>query len=181
MLVAAAIDAPFTPAFPIRSSADVRRLERTPLAQALPVRSTYEILRNSAHAFGDKAALTFLRSADPRDEPIRWSYAELLAGIHRTANLLHRLGVRPDDAVAVLLPGCLEYHLALRGGEAAAIVQPLNPLLSQDKLVALTIASRAEALIALGRRRRLRHLVQGDEPARPRADAGCGAARRAAR
>ena len=47
------------------------------------------------------------------------SYRELLAGIHQTANLLHSLGLGPRDAVGILLPGCLEYHLALWGGEVA--------------------------------------------------------------
>jgi fatty-acyl-CoA synthase len=142
--------APFAPQFPIRSLDDVRRLEQTPLDQALPVRSTYEVLCNTARAFGEKVALTFLCSAEPGGEAIRWTYAELLRGIHQTANVLHALGVRPDDAVAVLLPGCLEYHLALWGGEAAAIVQPLNPLLSDEKLVSLMNAGRAKVLIAWG-------------------------------
>ncbi len=142
--------APFEPSFPVTCIADVERLEATPLEQALTARSTYDIFCNSARAFGDKTALTFLTSADPADEPIRWSYSELLAGIHQTANLLHRLGLTPNDAVAVLLPGCLEYHLALWGGEAAAIVQPLNPLLSDEKLVSLMNAGGAKVLIAWG-------------------------------
>ncbi|MDP9877081.1 fatty-acyl-CoA synthase [Variovorax boronicumulans] len=141
---------PFRPLFPVRGLADIRRLEETPLEEALTVRSTYELFRNSGAAFGNKTALTFLRSGNPADEPIRWSYAQLLAGIHQTANLLHTLGVGPDDAVAVLLPGCLEYHLALWGGEAAGIVQPLNPLLTDEKLVALMTAGRAKVLIAYG-------------------------------
>ena len=141
---------PFRPLFPVRSLADIRRLEETPLEQALTVRSTYEIFCNAGAAFGDKTALTFLRTGNPADAPIRWSYAELLAGIHQTANMLHALGVGPEDAVAVLLPGCLEYHLALWGGEAAGIVQPLNPLLTDEKLVALMTAGRAKVLIAYG-------------------------------
>lgn len=144
------IHPPFAPSFPIRSIDDVHRLEQTPIETALPVRSTYEIFRNSAHAFGPKTALTFLRSGDPDDTPIRWSYADLLAGIHQTANALHALGVGPQDAVAVLLPGCLEYHLALWGGEAAGIVQPLNPLLSDEKLASLMTVARAKVLIAWG-------------------------------
>ncbi|RTQ34503.1 acyl-CoA synthetase [Variovorax gossypii] len=144
------VSAPFRPALPVRSLADIRKLEETPLEQALTVRSTYEIFRNAGHAFGDKTALTFLRTGNPADEPIRWSYAELLSRIHQTANMLHALGVGPDDAVAVLLPGCLEYHLALWGGEAAGIVQPLNPLLTDEKLVALMTAGRAKVLIAYG-------------------------------
>src|SRR6187402_1311187 len=92
--------APFTPSFPIRSIEDVRQLEATPIEQALTVRSTYEIFVNAAAAFGTKTALTFLPTADPDDTPIRWSYADLLAGIHQTANLLHGLGVTPEDGVA---------------------------------------------------------------------------------
>lgn len=142
--------APFSASFPVRSIEDVKRLEQTPLSQALTVRSTYEIFRNSAAAFGDKTALTFLRSGDPADEPIRWSYAQLLAGIHQAANALHRLGVGPQDAVAILLPGCLDYHLALWGGAAAGIAQPLNPLLTDEKLASLMTAGRAKVLIAWG-------------------------------
>lgn len=141
---------PFAAPFPVRSTADVLRLEALPLEQTVVVPSTYALLCNSARAFGSKTALTFLRTADPEDTPIRWSYAQLLAGVHQTANLLHSLGVGPEDAVAVLLPGCLEYHLALWGGEAAGIVQPLNPLLSDEKLVSLMTVARAKVLIAYG-------------------------------
>ncbi len=159
---------PFAPSFPIRSEADVRRLEAIPLAQALTVQSTYEVFCESARAFGSKTALTFIASADPAGKPVSWSYAELLKGIHQTANLLHRLGVKADDCVAVLLPGCLEYHLALWGGEAAGIVQPLNPLLSDEKLASLMRAGQAKVLFAwncdgdadlLEKARRLRALV----------------------
>jgi fatty-acyl-CoA synthase len=141
---------PFSASSPVRSIEDILRLEQTPIDEAVTARSTYEIFSNSARAFGDKTALTFLRSADPADTPIRWTYAELLRGIHQAANLLHELGVGPGDAVAVLLPGCLEYHLALWGGEAAAIVQPLNPLLSDEKLVSLMRTAGARVLIAYG-------------------------------
>ena len=141
---------PFAPSFPIRSEADVRRLEETPLEQAFTERSTYDIFCSSARVFGDKTALTFLHSARPEEEVTRWSYADLLAGIHQTANLLFRIGVRPGDAIGVLLPGCLDYHLALWGGEAAGIVQPLNPLLSEEKLVSLLNAGKAKVLFAWG-------------------------------
>ncbi len=141
---------PFTPRFPIGSAADVRRLEQTPLESALAQRSTYELFCESARAFGDKTALTFLRSADPQEAPVRWSYSELLRGIHQTANLLLRLGVQPTDTIAILLPGCLDYHLALWGGEVAGIVQPLNPLLNEEKLVSLMNAGKATVLFAWG-------------------------------
>ena len=79
----------------IRSMVDVRALEAGPLERAVTARSTYEILRNAAHSFGDRVALTFLPSAEPDATPIRWSFAELLARVHQTANALHTLGVGP--------------------------------------------------------------------------------------
>ena len=141
---------PLAAPFPVRGVADIRRLEAQPLAQALPARSTYELIRNSAAVFGDKTALTFLRDADPATPPIRWSYASLLARMHQVANALHALGLGPRDTVAALLPGCLAYHLAHWGVQAAAIAQPLNPLLTEDKLAALMRATGARLLIAYG-------------------------------
>ena len=145
---------PFAQQFPVLCADDVRRLEQTPLAEAVPVQSTYEIFANSAAAFGDRPALTFLRTATPHpgpdEQPITWRFADLLAGIHRFANALHRLGFGPTDTVAVLMPGSLPYHLALWGGSAAGIVQPLNPLLSIDKLCSLLKASGATVLVAWG-------------------------------
>ena len=43
--------APFRPLFPVRGLADIRRLEETPLEEALTVRSTYELFRNSGAAY----------------------------------------------------------------------------------------------------------------------------------
>lgn len=150
MTTAPPIARPFAAPFPVKTAADVLRLAARPLAETLTVQSTYELFRNSAAAFGDRLALTFLRSADPNEATIDWSYRELLVGIHQTANLLHSLGLDARDAISVLLPGCLEYHLALWGGAAAGIVQPLNPLLTEDKLAALLSAADAKALIAYG-------------------------------
>jgi fatty-acyl-CoA synthase len=141
----------FVSGSPITCMQDVRDLESKPLHETLTVRSTYEIFRNSAAAFGEKTALTFLLSANPDDEPIRWSFIKLLKGIHQTANALYGLGVKPSDAVGVLLPACLPYHLALWGGEAAGVVQPLNPLLTIEKLASLLNATQAKVLIAWGK------------------------------
>ena len=140
----------FAPQRQVRSIADVRALEAGPLEEAVTAHSTYAILRNAALSFGDRVALTFLPSAEPGVAPIRWTFAELLARVHQTANALHTLGVGPQDAVAALLPGCLEYQLAHWGVAAAGIAQPLNPLLTLDKLASLMNAADAKVLIAWG-------------------------------
>jgi fatty-acyl-CoA synthase len=135
---------------PVQSLADIHRIEATPLAEAMPWASTYDLIRASAQAHGDQPALTFLHTGQPGGAVTTWTYRSLLQGIHQTANLLHQLGVGPQDVVGVLLPGGLAYHLALWGGEAAGIVQPLNPLLSDEKLLSLLRASNAKVLIAHG-------------------------------
>lgn len=135
---------------PVQSLADIRRIEATPLTQAIPWPSTYDLIRASAEAHAEQPALTFLQTGAPGGPASTWSYQRLLQGIHQTANLLHSLHLGPQDVVAILLPGGLAYHLALWGGEAAGIVQPLNPLLSEEKLLSLLRASQAKVLIAHG-------------------------------
>ena len=135
---------------PVQSLADIHRIEATPLNQAIPWPSTYHLIRASAEVHADQPALTFLHTGAPGGPATTWSYRSLLQGIHQTANLLHSLHLGPQDVVAILLPGGLAYHLALWGGEAAGIVQPLNPLLSEDKLLSLLRASQAKVLIAHG-------------------------------
>jgi fatty-acyl-CoA synthase len=135
---------------PVQALADIHRIEATPLVQAVPWASTYDLIRASAQVHADRPALTFLHTGQPGGASTTWTYRDLLHGIHQTANLLHGLRIGQQDVVAILLPGGLAYHLALWGGEAAGIVQPLNPLLSEDKLLSLLRASQAKVLIAHG-------------------------------
>jgi len=140
----------FSPSFPINSLDDIKRLEKTPLKESITANSTYALFVNSAETFGDKTALRFLKTAKPGGDSIAWSYKELLKGIHKTANMLYTLGIGPTDAISILLPGCLEYQLALWGGEAAGIVNPLNPLQSEENLIKLMQAANSKVLIAYG-------------------------------
>ncbi len=135
---------------PVQSLADLQRVAATPLAEPMPWPSTYDLIRASAKVHADRPALTFLDTGQVGGPSTTWTYGQLLQGIHQTANLLHSLGLQSTDVVAAMLPGGLAYHLALWGGEAAGIVQPLNPLLSEDKLVSLLRASGAQVLIAHG-------------------------------
>ena len=135
---------------PVQALADIHQIEATPLATAMPWASTYDLIRASANAHANQPALTFLATGEPGGPATCWTYRALLQGIHQTANLLHSLNIGSQDVVAILLPGGLAYHLALWGGEAAGIVQPLNPLLSEEKLLSLLQASQAKVLIAHG-------------------------------
>ncbi|CAB5704043.1 Long-chain-fatty-acid--CoA ligase [Delftia tsuruhatensis] len=138
----------FRPLRAVRSLADVEAIESRPMAELVTASSVHDIFRNSAREHGQGRALSFLPRADSVDDAVHLSYAELLCRIHQTANALHALGMGPDDAVAILLPGCAEYHFALWGGEVAGIVQPVNPLLSVEKISALIRTTGARFLIA---------------------------------
>ncbi len=136
----------FQPIRPIRSLADIEAIEQTPLAELIAPQSTHALFEASARGHGAGAALTFLPTADAPAQ--RFTYAQLLGKINQTANALHGLGLGSEDTVAIMLPGCAEYHFALWGGEAAAIVQPINPLLTAEKISSLLNATRAKVLIA---------------------------------
>jgi fatty-acyl-CoA synthase len=69
--------------------------------------------------------------------------------VNRTANLLRRLGVGPDDTVAYVLPNGIEAPVALLAGATAGIVQPINPLLTPEHVGGLLAETRAKVVITL--------------------------------
>ena len=110
---------PFAAPFPVRGIDDVRRLAARPGRDADGAKHLRDLPQLGRRLWRpDGPDLPEDRRPGRRYGEL--SYRELLAGIHQTANLLHSLGLGPRDAVGILLPGCLEYHLALWGGEAAA-------------------------------------------------------------
>ncbi len=78
------------------------------------------------------------------------TYKELFTGINQCANFLHDLNVTKDDVISLLLPNFIETHFALWGGEAAGIVNPVNPLLEAEVIRDILNAAGTKVLIALG-------------------------------
>ena len=134
----------------VRTMDDIRELEKTPLSDAMKAQSSYELLNNAKHAFGGQPALTLMHTGDPKGPSTVWTYNDLFGKITQYANVLHALGMTKDDVQAVLLPACLEYQLGLWGASAAGITQPLNPLLTDDKLVSLLNTAGAKVLLTWG-------------------------------
>lgn len=133
-----------------RSLADIEALERTPYAEAIPVRTTYGLIARTARHFGERDAFVYLCDADLATPPRRVTYAQLLDNIHRAANLFRSLGAGPDDAVAILAPNIPETHYALWGAQLASRACPINYLLQPDHIAALLKACGAKVLVALG-------------------------------
>ncbi|MBP2702943.1 acyl-CoA synthetase [Microbispora sp. RL4-1S] len=129
---------------------DLAAIERLPLeARGLP-ESTYALLARAAALWPSRTAITVLPEASRWREPLHRTYAELLAEVHRYANLLHRLGVRRGDVVALMSPNCAELIPATLAAQLAGIAAPLNGGLSPAQLTQLLGRSGARVLITAG-------------------------------
>ncbi|MFF2555008.1 acyl-CoA synthetase [Nocardia sp. NPDC058058] len=129
---------------------DLAAIEAVPLeARGLP-ESTYALLVRAATRWPERTAITVLPDATRWREPLRRNYSELLADVHRYANLLHALGVRRTDAVALIAPNCAELIAATLAAQLAGIAAPINGGLSHEHVAELLRRSGARVLIAAG-------------------------------
>jgi len=133
----------------LETIADVEAFEKTPLTEQFPHTDSYNLIKESANRFGDKAALEFLLHGLP-DEPAQTvSFAELGAQVTRTANLLNELGITADDAVSIILPILPQTHFAIWGAQAAGISNPINPMLEAEHIAEIITAANAKVVICL--------------------------------
>jgi len=136
-------------AVPIRTIRDIEEIEKTPLAERIQEKNTYELLCRGGEIDPDKIALSFLMNGDLYDQPVEISYRDLLGKIRQAANLFHRLGVGPGDVVTYLLPNMPQTHYVLWGAEVAGIVNPINPLLEPHTIRDICTAAGTKVLVAL--------------------------------
>ncbi len=91
-----------------------------------------------------------MRSGNAQEDPVTISYANLFSRVTQTANLFHDLGLGVSDVVSYILPNLPETHYVLWGGEAAGIVNPINPLLDVDHIVGIMNAAQSMILVTMG-------------------------------
>ncbi|MBT7712360.1 MAG: acyl-CoA synthetase [Deltaproteobacteria bacterium] len=130
--------------------ADIEKLEETPLEEQLTATNTYDMIKQGAALDPSATAISFMTTGEQYATPMQISYADLIASINRTANLFHDLGVGPKDVVSYLLPNLPQTHFVLWGGEAAGIVNPINPMLEADTIRDICEAAGTKVLVALG-------------------------------
>lgn len=133
----------------IRTLQDIQQIESTPLSDRGLPESTFDLIRRTAQASPEAAALSFILQGTGEETPLRLNYTELLGKITQTANAFHRLGLRPGKAVSFLLPNLPQTHYTIWGGEAAGIVNAINPLLDPEHIAELIHASNSELLVTL--------------------------------
>jgi fatty-acyl-CoA synthase len=134
---------------PLRDLDDVIEIERVPFDQRVSASTTYDLLRSAADRFADRPALTTLPKGTPFSGDRTLSYRDLFDTVTRTANLFHRLGLKPDEAVSILLPNIAEFQFAMWGAEAAGRANPINPFLDVEAIGAIVRAARTRILITL--------------------------------
>ena len=132
-----------------RNIGDIEAFEKIPLEKRLDVFNTYDLLKKGAAINPDATAISFFLSGDSYDQSIQVTYRDLMANITKTANLFHDLAIGPQDVVSYLLPNLPQTHYVLWGGEAAGIVNPINPLLEPATIVEICQAAGTKVLVAL--------------------------------
>ncbi|MBW2086781.1 MAG: acyl-CoA synthetase, partial [Deltaproteobacteria bacterium] len=134
----------------IATIADIEEFEKTPLEERLEYFNTYDLIKHGTAINPDAIAMSFILSGDAFDSPVQVTYRDFLAQVTRTANLFHDLGVGPRDVITYLLPNLPQTHYILWGGEAAGIVNPINPMLEPSTIVDICQAAGTKILVALG-------------------------------
>lgn len=129
---------------------DLAAIEAVPLEKRGLPGSTYALLARAASRWPDRTAISVLPDAARWREPLRRTFAELLAEVHRYANLFHDVGVRRGDAVALMAPNCAELIVATLAAELAGIAAPLGSGLSRQHLAELLRRSGARVLVTAG-------------------------------
>jgi fatty-acyl-CoA synthase len=129
---------------------DLAAIEAVPLADRGLPGTTYELLVRAARLWPDRVALSVLPDGGRWEQPAERTYAELLGDVHRYANVLHTLGVRRTDGVALLAPNCDELVTATLAAELAGIAAPINCGLSVEHIAELLRRSGARVLVAAG-------------------------------
>jgi fatty-acyl-CoA synthase len=130
--------------------ADLPHLEAVPLAERGLPGTTYELLVRAAGRWPERVALSVLPDGDRWEQPSERTFAELLTDVHRFANVLHALGVRRTDGVALLAPNCDEFVTATLAAQLAGIAAPINSGLSGQHIAELLRRSGARVLVAAG-------------------------------
>jgi fatty-acyl-CoA synthase len=135
---------------PLRSLADIERMERVPFELRARPLSSFGLIRRGARLDLGKTALHVLRDGDPERAIARVSHEDFLGGVIRAANLFRSLGVGVDDAVVLMLPNLAETHYALWGAQVAGIAFSVNWMLEPSQLNQLVRSAGARVLVALG-------------------------------
>lgn len=127
--------------------ADVIAIESVALAQRGLPESTYAVLTRAATLWPDRIAVSVLADAERWRQPTSRTFAELLADVHRGANVLRCSGTSRSDPVTLISPNCDELITATLAAQLAGIAAPINSGLSAAHISHLIERSGSRVLV----------------------------------
>ncbi|MCV7229488.1 acyl-CoA synthetase [Mycolicibacterium komossense] len=131
-----------------RGPDDLSAIEALPLSDRGLPSTTYALLTRAAELWPDQPALSVLPDGQRWQHPAVHTFSDLLADVHRTANLLRSLGVGRTSAVALISPNCDELITATLAAQLVGIAAPINGALSAGHVAELVGRSGARVLIS---------------------------------
>ena len=128
---------------------DVAQIEQWMDENPAPFSTTFELLNWAAQHYSDHTALRFLRTGTLEEEGDAYSYRDFQTKVIQTANSFYAKG-GATPTVGLMLPNLPETLFSILGAQAVGIVEPLNPFLEGEHLVALLNNAKADVFVTLG-------------------------------
>jgi fatty-acyl-CoA synthase len=129
--------------------ADIEAIESVPLERRNLPDSTYEAIQQGANIKSDKIALQFFLQGTHFADAVFYTYRDLIGLINQTANMFCDLGIGKDDVVSMILPNLPQAYFTIFGGEAAGIVNPINPMLEPQVMADIMNAASTKVLVTM--------------------------------
>jgi len=133
----------------VATVADIEVIESVPLERRNLPGSTYEAIQQGANIKSDKIALQFFLQGTHFADAVFYTYRDLIGLINQTANMFYDLGIGKDDVVSMILPNLPHAFFTIFGGEAAGIVNPINPMLEPQVMADIMNAAGSKVLVTM--------------------------------
>lgn len=133
----------------VATMADIKTIEQKPLAKWDLPHNTYEALLRGESINPNKIALRFFLQGDAYADQVFYTYKDMIGLVNQTANMFHDLGVNKNDVVSMILPNMPQAFFTIWGGEAAGIVNPINPMLEPNVMADIMNAAGTKVLVTL--------------------------------
>ncbi|MDB6084713.1 MAG: AMP-dependent synthetase and ligase, partial [Gammaproteobacteria bacterium] len=136
---------------PLRTLADIERIERMPLDERLSIADFYQRIALALAARNrDETAIHFLPDGDIEGIVHETSFATLRGNIERHASVLRSRHIGRLDVVAIVLPTMPAAYWTIIGTMAQAVPFPVNWMLEPEYLLRLLAEADVKAIVALG-------------------------------
>jgi fatty-acyl-CoA synthase len=133
----------------VATISDIESIESVPLKRRNLPSNTYEAIQQGAALKPDKIALQFFLQGTHFNDALFYTYKDVIGLINQTANMFHDLGIGKDDVVSMILPNMPQAFFTIFGGEAAGIVNPINPMLEPEVMADIMNAAGTKVLVTL--------------------------------